>query len=399
MAVKILENIVLEIVKDKLYWSPSETLPNLPGRKYIISLDKDLDYKPFCHDFGPLSLGQTYKYCLRLHEILNDNKYNDYKICQITTGSPEQLANSAYLICAFQIINLFKKADDVLVQFSKISLIPFRDANQGECFYDCTLDHCVRALERVVYLKWFEFDKFNVFDYDFREKVENGDMNWIIPNKLLAFSSPSSEKIDSDGNTLFTPEDYGVIFKNLKIKTVVRLNKEKYDGSRFAKFGITHHDLYFPDGSVPSLEIVNKFIYIVENSNGPVAVHCKAGLGRTGTLISCFGIKVYNFPAQEFISWCRIARPGSILGPQQHFLLEYSGQLEPSTFNSYEAVPGQASKLLKAKKSHQKICETRSKIRRGSLSIARARDFKQLCPILSTKYMKKNNKVLKSNLA
>jgi len=47
-----------------------------------------------------------------------------------------------------------------------------------------------------------------------------------------------------------------------------------------------------------------------------------AGLGRTGTLIACYMMKHYKFTAAECIAWCRICRPGSIIGPQQNFLEE-----------------------------------------------------------------------------
>ena len=33
-------------------------------------------------------------------------------------------------------------------------------------------------------------------------------------------------------------------------------------------------------------------------------------------------MKHYGFPAAAFIGWARICRPGSVLGPQQHYLNE-----------------------------------------------------------------------------
>jgi cell division cycle 14 len=73
--------------------------------------------------------------------------------------------------------------------------------------------------------------------------------------------------------------------------------------------------LYFIDGSIPPDHIVNDFLKLCENEKGSIAVHCKAGLGRTGCLIGCYAIKHFNFPAAAFIGWIRIARPGSVLGP------------------------------------------------------------------------------------
>lgn len=57
-----------------------------------------------------------------------------------------------------------------------------------------------------------------------------------------------------------------------------------------------------------------------------MAIHCKAGLGRTGTLIGLYAMKHFKFPAAAFIGWIRIARPGSILGPQQYYLLDVEKQ-------------------------------------------------------------------------
>ena len=84
---------------------------------------------------------------------------------------------------------------------------------------------------------------------------------------------------------------------------------------RFTKKGFRHTDLYFIDGSNPPTKIKEAFLDEVEKETGGVAIHCKAGLGRTGTLIGLYAMKHYGFPAAAFIGWIRIARPGSILGP------------------------------------------------------------------------------------
>eukprot|EP01015_Nassula_variabilis_P018275 TRINITY_DN2971_c0_g2_i3.p1 TRINITY_DN2971_c0_g2~~TRINITY_DN2971_c0_g2_i3.p1 ORF type:complete len:162 (+),score=53.92 TRINITY_DN2971_c0_g2_i3:62-547(+) len=76
------------------------------------------------------------------------------------------------------------------------------------------------------------------------------------------------------------------------------------------------------DGSCPPDELILKFLELTEKEKGAVAVHCKAGLGRTGTMICAYAMKHYHFPAAAWVGWNRIARPGSILGPQQQFINE-----------------------------------------------------------------------------
>lgn len=93
-------------------------------------------------------------------------------------------------------------------------------------------------------------------------------------------------------------------------------------------------ELYFADGSVPSMDIVKKFLETVEKEEGAIAVHCKAGLGRTGTLIGLYAMKHYQFPAAAFIGWIRIARPGSILGPQQNYLIDMEQPMKEESAKS-----------------------------------------------------------------
>lgn len=104
-------------------------------------------------------------------------------------------------------------------------------------------------------LNWISYKSFNLKDYEFYEKLENGDLNWIIPNKIIAFSSPHSVSQNKDID-LPTPDDYIPIFKKLNVTLVIWLNNPKYDWHKFVRAGIDHMDLYFLDGSTPGHEII-----------------------------------------------------------------------------------------------------------------------------------------------
>ena len=43
---------------------------------------------------------------------------------------------------------------------------------------------CLRGLEYAIKLGWFDYRTFNINQYEHYEKVENGDLNWIIPKKF-----------------------------------------------------------------------------------------------------------------------------------------------------------------------------------------------------------------------
>jgi cell division cycle 14 len=150
-----------------------------------------------------------------------------------------------------------------------------------------------------------------VDDYEFYEKVENGDWNWLTPN-FIAFASPvepewiKAQKSMQEGSTL--PSGGGSrppnsrdslssstnsnlalhrklptpfvncldYFEKHNVRLVVRLNTMLYDNEHFLERNVNHMELYFDDGTNPTDEIVRQFIEVsdpIVEAGGVVAVH------------------------------------------------------------------------------------------------------------------------------
>lgn len=314
-----------EFIKDRLYFATLRTRPKSTAHTHYFCTDDELVYENFYADFGPLNLGNLYRYCCKVNKKLKSFSLAKKRIVHYTSFDARKRANAAFLIASYAIIYLKKTPEEAykpLVAGSNPPFLPFRDASFGPCSYNLTLLDCLHGLNKALANGFFDFETFDVDEYEHYEKVENGDFNWIVPNKFLAFCGPHPKSKIENGYPLHAPEAYFPYFRKHKVTAIVRLNKKIYDARRFKDAGFDHYDLFFIDGSVPSENIVRQFLDLSENTEGAVAVHCKAGLGRTGTLIACYMMKHYKFTAAEAIAWCRICRPGSIIGPQQNFLEE-----------------------------------------------------------------------------
>ena len=115
--------------------------------------------------------------------------------------------------------------------------------------------HCVQGLVKAIKQKIFNWTDFNRKEYEKYERVENGDLNWIIDHKLLAFSGPYDHAEEIDGIRTMEPEDYIPVFQDLNVGTVIRLNRPTYLAHRFTDHGISHHEIYFPDGGLPDCTV------------------------------------------------------------------------------------------------------------------------------------------------
>lgn len=154
-------------------------------------------------------------------------------------------------------------------------------------------------------------------------KIKNGDLNWIVKDRILAFAGPSYERhVSPEGYCTLSPNDYIPYFLQKRVTLVVRLNKKAYHEEDFVEAGINHVEAFFLDGSCPPMKILHGVVEAFEGvpADEAFAVHCKAGLGRTGTCIGAYLMKHFRMTARECIGWMRLCRPGMVIGPQQHFL-------------------------------------------------------------------------------
>ncbi|XP_053678545.1 dual specificity protein phosphatase CDC14B [Anopheles nili] len=308
--------LYLAIVRKELNPAPRDTV-------HFFNIEETLKYENFFSDFGPLNIAMVYHYCLKVNHLMDDAEMAKKKIFHLTSNDPKKILNAAFLVGCYGIIYLHHNLQSIMKVLApilkKISGLKYCDASQSELRY-LSLKDCLGAIIKAHKLNFFDLTDFNHVAYEYYERVENGDLNWIVPGKFLAFCGPHNETRCESGMVQHSPYLYINYFRQHNVTAVIRLNMRKYDAKSFTAQGFKHYDLIFPDGSNPEEDILQKFLIICEEEKGAIAVHCKAGLGRTGTLIGAYLIKHYGFSAMEAIGWLRICRPGSVIGPQQLWL-------------------------------------------------------------------------------
>ncbi|KAL3308909.1 hypothetical protein Ciccas_012550 [Cichlidogyrus casuarinus] len=185
--------------------------------------------------------------------------------------------------------------------------------------------------------------------------------SWIN-DRILAMARPCAH--------LFAKNDLITKLKEAGIKTIINMQKTNehnacgagnlesgfsYDPSQFMSEGFFYYNFQWDDFGVGNLEDILEILHIFKFAckQGKVAVHCHAGLGRTGSLIACYLIFDERITGQEAIQLVRAKRPRSIqtevqvntvlalskfLRPYQlHFASASEPKMEEFTLNEYIA--------------------------------------------------------------
>jgi cell division cycle 14 len=185
---------------------------------------------------------------------------------------------------------------------AELELMPFRDAGRGPSDFNLSIQDCLWGMWKAMQNGLCDMNEFSVEEYEYYEKVENGDWNWLTPG-FIAFASPvdatwvKAEKDRKAAGVIVSDDRRGSsslagsalqrklpqpflncldYFEKRNVRLVVRLNTELYDKQVFVDRGIEHVDLYFDDGTNPTDEITRSFIDLADeviSGGGAVAVH------------------------------------------------------------------------------------------------------------------------------
>ena len=138
------------------------------------------------------------------------------------------------------------------------------------------------------------------------------NFSWIIRDKLAGCGGPTRV------------QDL-VELKALGVGAIVRLERRTISGEGA---GLVDLAEYVPDGFPPTPSQIDRLMAFVDDQlehGVAVAISCKVGVGRTGTVLACYLVHTGFTPGEAIIE-VRQLRPGSIESPPQEVAVHLYGE-------------------------------------------------------------------------
>ena len=129
---------------------------------------------------------------------------------------------------------------------------------------------------------------------------------WVEPNLLAAMAQPSGS------------EEYAWL-REQGIQLVISLCESPSPRNWLNEAGLFSMHIPVEDMHPPSAKQIELCISAIAKAHAKgfaAAIHCGAGLGRTGTMVACYFVKK-GMTAPGAIAHVRRLRPGSIETPEQ----------------------------------------------------------------------------------
>lgn len=129
--------------------------------------------------------------------------------------------------------------------------------------------------------------------------------SFVIPKLLAGMACPG---------VIYPIEDDLEQLKEDGISAVVTLTEYSLPQNLLFEYGFEYLHLPIADFTPPTIAQINKFtsfVFKMNQENTGVAVHCAAGVGRTGTMLACYLVYLGE-TSENAIKQIRSIRPGSI---------------------------------------------------------------------------------------